>query len=434
MKLKQELEAAGISFPTVLPLFKNPPNKAAANAWVEAHYAFPLIKKIAKKMVDNINYISFERFFAGLEQTIQSFNLHIQDRPYILWIGQYNKKDLNDGCSDQWAAGLALEYGKLRWPSAIATTKTLIECLRQNQTIKDVLLLDDASYSAGHIGQEISHLDNEFLLNLFSHSNAEIREDFQRLENKQPKRNLSIGIPFMTTHAFQSLSKLRNGIFSNVQVLQHETIKMQREILSLDEIAYLETFGYILGYKTLTYFDHTYPDLFSTIDNFKSGTHLLLDNVAKAMKTLGYIPGEDHSASQTSGLTVITDPKEWRTLINKLLPSTKPAITPTIIQPYRLLNKKDQLKWALSHDALGERTQHLLPEKLAIKLIEEGIKIEPIDMSDSGMAMPYQPVNLPMALGFFSPMEKPCLPGEISKDDLIDDVAEGAFTLPCVLL
>ncbi len=103
------LKRVGIRFPIPLPLLSSPPDKKAMDAWVECHKSIPQVREIAKKLSDNINYVSYETFSNQLKKTIADFNK--KKKPYILWIPQLTTRDERvEGCSDVWVAGIALEH------------------------------------------------------------------------------------------------------------------------------------------------------------------------------------------------------------------------------------------------------------------------------------------------------------------------------------
>lgn len=322
-------KTAGIKLPTPLPLFESPPNKKAAVNWVSAHHRFPEIQKIAQKIVDNINYISFKKFYDRLQQTILDFNDQIKDTPYILWVAANDVYD--SGCSDRWVAGLALEQMGLTLPRTIVNTSNLSSYLSENPHVKTVLLLDDASYSGSHIKDEIT--------------------GSQIVQHLTQGIQLFFGIPFMTSHAEKLFLS-----YENTSLLKHEQIPMLEELLSTEEITSLKKYGFMFGMQTLTYFDHTYPDVYSIIPNLGQGDHLLSLYISAAMQRLGYtLPWEQPSSSAMQ-------PEEWEKHVATALPRTIPPIVPTIIRPYRV--EKAALIDALEKGTLGRKNQVPPPPEL----------------------------------------------------------------------
>lgn len=332
---------AGIQFPTVLPLFRNPPNKLALEAWIQAHKSFPELLDIVKLMVKHLNYISFERFFSSLEAVIQHFVKEIQGRPYLLWIPS------KEGGSDRWVASLALEYGKLPWPMAICDSSQINDFLQQHPEVHDVLLLDDASYSGSHLSTELHHL-----------------------KNNTQQVCIFIGIPFLTSYVPSMI--LKKHKHHEYRFLEFQKMPMIREILSLKEIALLKRFQISYQTETLTYFDHTYPDYWSTIANFNNGMHLLRPMSCEIMRSQGFLaPWDSANAASLKPMSA----EDWDNAIEKLFPDTDPRPTPIIIQPYKLIAKKEHLIEALAAKTIGERTPYPLPQPLAGILKANGINI-----------------------------------------------------------
>ncbi len=289
----------GISLPSQRPISKSPPDRKKLQTWIENHYSIPRVKEIAEKLAKHINYIPFDTLLGQLQVTITQFNNY--DLPYVLWIPQI-KFNVGDGCSDLWIAGLCFEHSGLNPPVAIAFTDQLIEVLKQYPTVLNILMLDDASYSASHITGEINRLS---------------------LANTLEAYTLFIGIPFMTKHAVTVIQNESKRVFKkNVMLLDYINLPMMNEILDTEELNYLEKeFDYRCDKRTLTYFDHRYPDVFSTLWCFQDGSHLLSSNIVKAMEHLGH---------HTTELL-------WNENVKKLLPNSEPVV-PEIISPYKQKN------------------------------------------------------------------------------------------------
>ncbi|MCC2666441.1 MAG: hypothetical protein K0S63_357, partial [Gammaproteobacteria bacterium] len=263
---------AGINFPTILPLFKGTPKQEAIEEWVKNHQQNELVYAIAKKIARNINHIPFEKFLAQLKITVADFNTRVT-APYALWIPQ-NLASMLPGCSDVWVIGLALEHCNLRWPEAVIRTDQLNIFLIENPQIRHILILDDAAYSGSHIQDE--------LVRIF-----EFYEDDNE-DDKTPQVSqcrLLIGVPFITVVAKE---KIKKNLFLSTDLLAHIQIDLTKEILNKEEVAYLESNHFPLNSKTLTYFDHRFPDCWSTLPHLEDGYHLLSSNVINYMLTQGY--------------------------------------------------------------------------------------------------------------------------------------------------
>lgn len=321
---------AGIHFPTTLPLFNNPPDDKVANTWVNCH-TLPEVKAIARKLVNNINYISFARFFAQLQDTVAHFNNEVTE-PYVLWIPQDGTR------SDKWVASLALEHTELRWPDEIVVGRELLAFLNSHPNITHVLLLDDASYTASHILTELG--------NLWLHNG------YQPLQHC-----FYVGIGFMTQIAEKRI--LNNTECPNIRLLRHESMLMVQDILSSEEQKYLDSmFGYKCTRETLTYFDHVAPDAISTLHNLFDGCNLLLGQAPRYMASLGF----DYRDNK---------------LVEEKLPSTS-SLVPTVIRPYCLRDEKtqDKLKKAMQQKKMGSRSQYPAPADVKQALEQADIKLE----------------------------------------------------------
>lgn len=335
-------QKVGIQFPVILPLFSSPLDPKAINDWIETHASIPKIKDIAAKIAKHINYISFEQFLSQLQITIDHFN-KIVTEPYVLVVaGEVGK-------SDHWVTSLALEQCGLRWPNTIIFSFQVTTYLQENSHIRNILLLDDASYSADHIitafGKMIGYSPDSILTKEHYH--------------------VWIGIPFMTTHAAKKI--LTTQFFSDMQLLHHTKINMLTEILDEEEKNYLlSEFDYKCSHRTLTYFDHGYPDAFSTLPALEQGWHLLrIGSIMPAMTKLGYASPDDYT------------PEAWNQKVAELLPQSMPLM-PKIIRPYRLLQKEmqNELKIAIQEKKIGLRTNYSIPARLQKAFDAVGIKLD----------------------------------------------------------
>jgi hypothetical protein len=254
-----------------------------------------------------------------------------------------NHSNAQIGCSDLWVAGLALEHCKLRWPEAILRADEVSSFLMLNRHIRHILILDDAAYSGEHIRSDLFNIE------------------FKGMEDKVHIYgcHLHIGIPFITKTAKAIISE---NYFASTNWLSHTQIEAIKDIFSEEETSYFQS---ISPTKTLTYFDHRFPDKWSTMFHLRGGSHLLSFQIPKQMRTHGYITGcEELKNGEDTLLTRILDPGEWRQLVEKFIP-TSPPLVPTIIPPYRLHHEEGQasLQKALTNKELGSRTLYPIPER-----------------------------------------------------------------------
>ena len=326
---------AGIRFPTILPLFRSPPRKEEAGRWIAHHSQAPLLQSVAKKIVDNINYISFESFLAKLQEMIGEFNEAVNE-PYVLWISQERDKRKDIGCSELWVSGLAFEYCGLRAPQAIVWTNELNDYLAEHPEIKRVLILDDASYSGRHITDQLATTVVSEQAHL---PQAKINSQLNITLRKN--RCLYIGIPFLSSIAENQIFEQESKYFASKCVLVQENFNSIQDFLSEEEIGFLKRKHSSMVFRsTLTYFDHRFPDIFSTYDGLSIGNHLL------------------GSAWQ--------DTDELKDEIEKLN-STPIQLVPSVVPPYQIEYSGGQalLAHVLERGSHGEWARNPVPERFS---------------------------------------------------------------------
>lgn len=349
----------GIFFPAQLPLFKSPPDKKAMEAWVN-HQSSPALKRIARKFIDNVDYISFEQFYSQLKLTVDDFNNKVKE-PYVLWITQSSTSHSFEAKSEFWMAALAFEHLGLRWPDAIVTTDTLNDYMQSHPGIKNILILDDASHSGTHIQDEL-------------HAAGRIAfQSHRTLEDKS--HELYIGIPYITSTAKKVITQ--SSFFKNIHFLSHRPMKSIHEIIDLKDEKELKDVGYISMHRTLTYFDHRFPDFFSTCQNLKTGQNLVLQAIP-FMKSIGYDFNDYRHKGNDTDEEVNKKIKTWNDLVDKHVKDSKAAIVPSIIPPYKL-SKPDylkDLKRAIDRSKIGARTPYAVVERMTeLKKLMDDAKI-----------------------------------------------------------
>jgi hypothetical protein len=342
--IKTVANKLGIQFPTPLPLFLGSPNSSHLADWAESQIT-PIARKIAQKMVDNLQYIPFEAFLKPLQKTIHNFHEKLNDEPYVLLLGEFKPDKLKRGCSDQWMIGLALEYCGLKEPEIILTPDQLKSWQSTHPTVTNLLMLDDASYS----GQQ----------------KKDILEYFVNRKNELKSHELSfyVGIPFMTHYAENQLSAMRLT-FKNLIVLDHAYMPSTAEILDPKEIFYAEqtNIGYISHRQTLTYFDHRFADFYSCFQQIYDGSNLLMAESVHMMRFLGYT-FESQFAKKNKHLQLITDVDQYNTIAisltdpNSWIPCSGYAI-PTIIPPYQLHQYEGQENLEFAIKKIGTRNSY----------------------------------------------------------------------------
>lgn len=365
---EQLLAAAkkGISFPTITPLFKSPPNQAAIAAWVERlRKVHPLMGKVAEILGKNIDYIPYEAFYDQLQQTIAAFQQQSPDEPYVLWIPQDRKDILLGGCSDQWTAGLALEKVGLRFPTAILTTNELAPYMVAHPEIKTVLAIDDASYSGKHISEQLSALIKWF------YSYELSKEDIT--DEVKAALHIYMAIPFQTARATARIHEVTQNQLT-ITLLPHRPIAVVKDYLDAELLAFLKACHAPLSQElSLTYFDHCMPDYMSTVQFMSDSQQALahkgyLAATSELMWLMGYWnqrlrPYADLSAYRND-VREVHDHVEWNKLYDDI-PTAPERLVPLIVRPYRLHteNHYNKLKAGLAANEMGEYRNNRIPER-----------------------------------------------------------------------
>lgn len=332
--LIKDIQSCEIEFPAMLPLFSSPPSMPYLQAWANSQLT-PKLREIAHFIINNINYVPFEKFLLVLKQTINDFNQKIADIPYVLIIGESEQGKLKKGCSDQWVTALAIEHG-LKHPVRIIKENKIDQFLKENLDIHNILFLDDASYSCEQKSAVMTIIE------------ASIKSLLKNCKNY----NVYVGIPFLTNHAFEELNNYNASDVMFCKILLHEKMPSIHEILNMEYMLYLKALQMSDVYDpyTFTYFDHKFPDYMSCSDIFKSGNSMIShQGTVKIIQKIinGTNDNIDALCSQTASLTFLE------------IEDSEPFLgynVPIIIEPYKLRNEKykQELKIAIEKGLVGE--------------------------------------------------------------------------------
>lgn len=342
--MRQEIDQESefeIQFPTQLPLFRAAPNQERLNEWAESQCT-PMTKRIAHKIVKNLQYICFEDFLSQLKKVVDDFHTLVPDEPYILMLGESDQKKLDIGCSDLWCIGLALEHCGLREPEVVLTPNQFLRHQKKYQRISHILMLDDAAYS----GSQKTNILKAFSPNGISLS-------------------LYLGIPFMTHTAKKVLADCQT-YFKELIVLDQQNMPTMNEILDSEEYHYAQSveMNYISDGHALTYFDHRFADLVSAFQTVYRGESLLIDGLFFLMTYFGMTRGKD-LAEKNKNISYIENRGEYLQKASSVifpfyLDDVFGYCIPVIIPPYRL-NKSYQQKFLaayIAREKVGERTPY----------------------------------------------------------------------------
>lgn len=334
----------GIQFPTPLPLFRGSPNLEHLADWAESQIT-PMARKIAHKVIENLQYIPFEDFLRQLQKTIDDFHQRVGTNPYVLLVGELRPYKLAHGCSDLWVIGLALEYCGLKEPDALLTPEQLLTYRHTHPTVTYILMLDDASYSGAQKGQMLDYFRDKETM-------------------KTAELSFYVGIPFMTQHAEERLSS-RGDMFHELFFLKHMCMPSVLDVLDAKEVFYLKSahIGYTNPGHTVTFFDHVLPDFFSFFQPIYLGSNLLASEIT-VMHFQGYTY-DSEVAKTNKNIQLITDTEQYNTLACSLVAPNygldcSGYTIPKIIQPYQLHKAETRtcLNYAMGLGKVGNRTSY----------------------------------------------------------------------------
>jgi len=258
------------------------------NEWITLQKA-KKVQKICKIIRDNINHIKFDTFLKGLLNSFKNFLNKIKEpkKDYIIIIADTNTKK-----SNYWCVLLIMNYineNKLKQPFDILANTRDALLLYNNEILKNIeyVIFDDCSYSgnqlSGHINRqkfkhdgdeitrdEVAVVKDRFLaLEKFKYKHNNTFNYFINLSDVNIKPEINVVICTITKNAINILSNYikRDNIFTD-QIINSlgdifkDKISETREIF---ETYFKKHFPYT---KTITFFDHKFPDYYSIIYNF----------------------------------------------------------------------------------------------------------------------------------------------------------------------
>jgi hypothetical protein len=393
------LERLGITLPAPLPVFDSPPDLAAIEEWIACQPSLEL-QYYARKLSTHINYIPTERFLEQLKITLADFNQNHQE-PYVLCLPQREDSadDKLSGCSDTWVIALAFEYAHLRWPEAIVRTDELEPFLESHSSVKKVLMLDDAAYSATHLISELGFI---------SHGSPCELSVLKQVD-------LVFGIPFITGFAKNRI--LNCAIGNKIIFLAHDCIPVIGEILTDDEMVRFIEITNTPEHRThsLTYFSHKYPDLFSTLQQFQTGRSMV------SMEQYQALTGHYYDIPSVYSLDELDE------IMHEHQPRSRP-IVPYIASPYSYHRgrQKEALLQAICTENIGILNNNPLPD-----FIGKYLTNQPQLTTKSEPYIPLFSWNKEQTLShedYQRYKAQQCLRDEASFEQLIDQIKPGAIT------
>ncbi len=227
--------------------------------WVNAHPRKwrPLIRLIAK----NIHHVSQEKFEEALQEAVDDFKSKFSGS-YLMMNLEMSQPD-----SVEWVRSLVLEKG-LPAPVNPDLSQSMIEALRANPEVLDVVIADDASYTGDALGSYILRIQEHF-----------------------PERKLRfhVLVPFMTRASVSTVKKkVSERTPSKIYFYKHRQIETLEEILKKASPKYIQMAKELYAghhsdlnfddynfehdkVRTLTYFDHKVPDTLSFFKHILDG-------------------------------------------------------------------------------------------------------------------------------------------------------------------
>lgn len=239
--------------PYSFPLNMNPPipqsnaiDKKKAEAWINAHEKG--LRKTARKIIQNIRHISFQKFNQKLESSVKSFNDYLDGLPedqqkFVIIIPSEKIHS-----SNKWVTDLALPYFK-KPPEDVILSDQLDDFKNRHPEVKRFVMLDDAVYS----GQQLSGLADSLGNNL-----------------------RYIIAPYMTDHGSQLLTNNHTWLSQHEKMLTAWGL-YKLKYFSEQEMKELATMLKSIREdgspsRTFTYFDHRIADSVSTYHGILSGS------------------------------------------------------------------------------------------------------------------------------------------------------------------
>lgn len=227
------------------------------------------VKEIVRKIIKNIQHISFEEFLMNFNKSIRELNDLLKDNKDIIIV--LYEFSMENEKSTEWLKKYFINYMKY-----LKNKNKIYVC--DNNNFKDLsiintdkyyfVLIDDCAYSGSQINIKIVKIF--YYINLY---------------NLNDESNIILLIPYISNIALDLfLNTLKNLKIFFWTILSHILIKKNtNDILSVDEKDILNKYDKlnIITYekydekydkKYLVYFDHKLPDIISTIpSNFYYG-------------------------------------------------------------------------------------------------------------------------------------------------------------------
>jgi hypothetical protein len=257
------------------PIIDGRPDSARSEKLIAAHT--PEMQPLVRTLVDNTRHVSFPEFVDTLQNAISDFNRKVTE-PYVIYTDNFGP-----GKSIPWVMDIAGAVG-LRRPDSTQSSATIREYLQGHSEIRDIAIIDDATYSGEQVSGMVATL------------NSWIDHDPELAHRGM---NIHIVIPFATDQAIEKIQNKINPESSvSVDFSKHSRIETIGDIFSRLglkgtelEKQLKEVYGED-GKRTLTYFDHKVADSWSVMNvhgySFMDGP--VVGKNGDVLKTIPFIP------------------------------------------------------------------------------------------------------------------------------------------------
>ncbi len=235
---------------------------------------------LIKKILNNIQHVTFKNFIKNLSYQIEKFNNYLKDnniKKYVFSIGVGNDfgastTDFNIYKSNLWVFMLAYKFLKVKPYDICLNLNTSIRLYYPE--IKDYLILDDCSYSGDQVVNNVLKVASTELMyfddNNFLASSLTKKAIFQPVQQK--KCNIHLVIPYISKVANNKINDLELTTAFNIIKYVSYIINPFKDILDYDLITkinslYKKFYSYVdFGNLTPIFFEHKIADMISTID------------------------------------------------------------------------------------------------------------------------------------------------------------------------
>jgi hypothetical protein len=255
-----------------IPKFSHPFNNDKMNIFIGElnSKCEPRFTDLISKILINTKYVSFFEFMQNFKSSLSDFELKLlnysENKSYILHIPNPTKhiNEITEK-SNYWISQIAYHLLNIK-PSLISFSEDdlknkLIYLSKIKQEYINILLCDDGIYS----GKQMSAVISKVIMSFFNFQNSE--------KLKNIKLMIHIICPYITNYALDNFDK-----FNNTKIYYQKIIKMTKEIMSEDDIKYINSHNILVSPNSSPiYMEHKMPDFMSSIPDLYGSSNLTED-------------------------------------------------------------------------------------------------------------------------------------------------------------